>query len=240
MLDHTIKQITTQRRTASVLPKTISSHIFDDLRQRIIRGDFRAGQPLREEEIRDLHGSSRGPIRESLRLLLQTGLVEHAERRGFRVRSYSAQDIRQIYRLRAMLEAQVFAELATLDLDPLWDPMDLCFALMESAWAAGDLDGYFVHKRQYLMTLIDHASNHILGQTLNFVNEVSLPVRYRTLVDQMRNRTHDPVPRHRLIAQHLKDGDFAQAERLTSGAILDSMEHAVRINALIVPDGAAE
>ena len=71
------------------LPTTISDYIFTDLREGIINGTLKPNQTLREEEISLRFGSSRGPIRESLRLLLQTGLVVHQPRKGFKVRDYT-------------------------------------------------------------------------------------------------------------------------------------------------------
>ena len=69
------------------LPQTLSYFILNKLRWRIITGELEPGQPLREKELEADYGSSRGPVRESLRLLLQSGLVEHLPRRGFRVPS---------------------------------------------------------------------------------------------------------------------------------------------------------
>ena len=86
------------------LPTTISDYIFTDLRENIIDGTLKPNQTLREEEISVRFGSSRGPIRESLRLLLQTGLVVHQPRKGFKVRDYTPKQIRQIYTLRANLD----------------------------------------------------------------------------------------------------------------------------------------
>ena len=54
---------------------TISNHILQKLRWRIIVGDLKPVPPLRKQELEAEYGSSRGPIRESQRLLLQTGLV---------------------------------------------------------------------------------------------------------------------------------------------------------------------
>ena len=93
------------------LPTTISDYIFTDLREGIINGTLKPNQTLREEEISLRFGSSRGPIRESLRLLLQTGLVVHQPRKGFKVRDYTPMQIRQIYTLRANLEGLVIMEL---------------------------------------------------------------------------------------------------------------------------------
>ena len=103
----------------SKLPTTISDYIFTDLRESIINGSLKPNQTLREEEISMRFGSSRGPIRESLRLLLQTGLVVHQPRKGFKVRDYTPKQIRQIYTLRANLEGLVIIELEGRELDHL-------------------------------------------------------------------------------------------------------------------------
>ena len=101
------------------LPTTISDYIFTDLREGIINGTLKPNQTLREEEISLRFGSSRGPIRESLRLLLQTGLVVHQPRKGFKVRDYTPMQIRQIYTLRANLEGLVIMELENKELGSL-------------------------------------------------------------------------------------------------------------------------
>lgn len=208
-----------------VLPSTISTHIFKDLRRRIIEGAYAPGQPLKEEEIRELHGSSRGPIRESLRMLLQTGLVEHQPRRGFRVRDYSEEDIRQIYRLRASLEAQVIGELAGRDLQPLLVTVEDCCNVMRSHFERSDLESYFEENRRFHQTIIDFADNRILREVMEYVNEVSLPVRYRVLGDALPSRRS--LTYHERIVGHLRTGEVAEAQRLTEQHILENLPRAL-------------
>ena len=207
------------------LPSTISTHIFRDLRRRIIEGDFAPGQALREEEIRDVHGSSRGPIRESLRLLLQTGLVEHRPRRGFRVRDYTAEDIRQIYRLRATLEAQVVAELAQGDRGALLEALEGSCAVMRDCYERSDLAAYFEENRRFHKILIEGANNRILAEVLDYVTEVSLPVRYRLLGDALPSRRS--LTYHEQIVGYLRAGEIGEARRLTEEHILENLERAV-------------
>ena len=208
-----------------VLPSTISTHIFKDLRRRIIEGAYAPGQPLKEEEIRELHGSSRGPIRESLRMLLQTGLVEHQPRRGFRVRDYSEEDIRQIYRLRASLEAQVIGELAGRDLQPLLVTVEDCCNVMRSHFERSDLESYFEENRRFHQTIIDFADNRILREVMDYVNEVSLPIRYRVLGDALPSRRS--LTYHEKIVAHLRAGEVSEAQKLTEHHILENLERAV-------------
>ncbi|MET0967392.1 MAG: GntR family transcriptional regulator [Nakamurella sp.] len=74
------------------------------LRDEILSGAIEPGARLIEEQICQRFSISRAPLRESLRLLVQQGLVEHLPRRGARVTVWSDEDIRQLFEIRAVLE----------------------------------------------------------------------------------------------------------------------------------------
>jgi DNA-binding GntR family transcriptional regulator len=74
------------------------------LRDEILSGALEPGARLIEEQICQRFSISRAPLRESLRLLVQQGLVEHLPRRGARVTTWSDEDIRQLFEIRAVLE----------------------------------------------------------------------------------------------------------------------------------------
>lgn len=207
------------------LPSTISAHVFKDLRHRIIEGEFAAGQVLREEDLREQYGSSRGPIRESLRLLLQTGLVEHQPRRGFRVRSYTQTDIQQIYRLRASLEAQVIAELAERPLESLLDTLEQICKVMRECFERRDLAAYFRENARFHQAIIDFAENRVLLEVLDYVNEISQPIRYRLLGDALPSRRS--LDYHETIVDLLRAGQVEDAQTLTHDHILENLERAV-------------
>ena len=62
------------------------------------------GTWLREHTVATSLGLSRTPVREALRLLAAKGVVEFVHNRGARVVSWSAEDIDEAYRLRALIE----------------------------------------------------------------------------------------------------------------------------------------
>ena len=70
-----------------------------------------SGTRLRQEALADEFGVSRTPIREALRKLQASGLVELQPHRGALVRAPSAREIRDAYEVRAELEG-LAAELA--------------------------------------------------------------------------------------------------------------------------------
>jgi DNA-binding GntR family transcriptional regulator len=74
------------------------------LREQIASGELEPGTWLREHTAATSLGLSRTPVREALRLLAAEGAVELVHNRGARVVSWSAEDIDEAYRLRALIE----------------------------------------------------------------------------------------------------------------------------------------
>ena len=94
------------------------------LRDEILSGALEPGSRLIEEQICQRFSISRAPLRESLRLLVQQGLVEHLPRRGARVTVWSEEDIRQLFEIRAVLERHAITTALPLRNEPGVDPLD--------------------------------------------------------------------------------------------------------------------
>ena len=86
------------------------------LRTAIAQGLFKPGQRLVERELCALIGVGRTSVREALRQLEAEGLVQTIPHRGPIVSSISADEARQLYEIRALLEGhagRAFAETGT-------------------------------------------------------------------------------------------------------------------------------
>ncbi len=81
------------------------------LHARVLDGALPSGTRLRQEALAEEFGVSRTPIREALRKLQASGLVELHPHRGAFVRGLSPREIRDAYEVRAELEG-LAAELA--------------------------------------------------------------------------------------------------------------------------------
>jgi DNA-binding GntR family transcriptional regulator len=77
---------------------------YDAVRESIVSGEVAPGAWLREPVVATSLGLSRTPVREALRMLAAEGVVELVHNRGARVVEWTAADIDEIYRLRALLE----------------------------------------------------------------------------------------------------------------------------------------
>lgn len=98
-------------------PKSISDQIYESLKERILSNLISPGHRLIENEVAGFYQASRTPIREAFRRLEQDGLVERIPRGGLRVTRITASEIREIFGIRAVLEAYV-GELACDNITP--------------------------------------------------------------------------------------------------------------------------
>lgn len=78
--------------------------VANSLRERITEGRHRPGSALREASLATALDVSRNTVREAFRLLAHEGIVEHVPNRGVRVRTLTASDLADIYRIRRVLE----------------------------------------------------------------------------------------------------------------------------------------
>lgn len=84
--------------------KTLREEIAIVLRNRILRGEIKQGERIKEADFAEEFGISRGPIREAFRQLEQEGLISYSARKGCTVKTISAKDSAESYILRASLE----------------------------------------------------------------------------------------------------------------------------------------
>ncbi len=128
---------------ASSIARTTSAAVTQLLRQSLDHGRWASGQPLRQEEIAAEFGVSRVPVREALFQLQAEGLLRMVPNKGMYVRTVSASELRELFRLRWLLESDVLAEAvprhtaATVNrLETVQAALDKAHAVAD--WIAGD------------------------------------------------------------------------------------------------------
>jgi DNA-binding GntR family transcriptional regulator len=84
--------------------KTQRQRVVDAIQKRILDGDLKPGDPLRQIPLSEEYSVSQSVIRESLQTLEQYGLVTGADIRGFVVREFGRRELIDAYRVREVLE----------------------------------------------------------------------------------------------------------------------------------------
>ena len=120
-------------------PPSLAQSVADQIRDEILSGRLPSGQRLVEARIADTLDVSRGPVREAFKLLCAEGLLEEEPRRGMYVVSLSADDVREIYDLRAALEGRAALLLAGSHRDADIQELHKRLSQLEAAAGRGDI-----------------------------------------------------------------------------------------------------
>jgi len=94
--------------------KSLGDHVFENLKQAIIRGEVAPGDRLVESRIAGVLDISRTPVREAIHKLEREGLLRKLPHGGFTVVHLSREDIEETFGIRCVLESYA-ARLAALN-----------------------------------------------------------------------------------------------------------------------------
>lgn len=83
---------------------TLRQNVVEIIRKKIFIGDYQPGDRVKELELANDLGISRGPIREAIRQLEEEGLLNYITNKGCFVTTLDPKDAWEIYLLRADLE----------------------------------------------------------------------------------------------------------------------------------------
>ena len=128
----------TEATSEGVRTPPLVLQIADRLEQEIVSGRYSEGEWLREQEIADRLGTSRGPVREALRLVEQEGFVESVAWRGMRVVSMSRSELDDLLEVVAALQGLVSRLVSAHASDSEIDEIERMIETMETTLQSPD------------------------------------------------------------------------------------------------------
>jgi DNA-binding GntR family transcriptional regulator len=90
--------------------QTLTTAVADRLRDKILRGEYREGEQLRQHAIAEEFAISRIPLREAFRQLEAEGLIKINDHRGAVVSALSPDEIEELFEIRAALECLILRQ----------------------------------------------------------------------------------------------------------------------------------
>ena len=123
-------------------PRSLADQAADQIRHRIVKGDFQLGEALSETTLAAELGVSKTPIREAFLRLKTEGLVDIQPQRGTFVFRMSAAEVRTLSEFRDVLETSALRLAMRADAPALGQALESSVADMERALAREDPVGY--------------------------------------------------------------------------------------------------
>lgn len=204
---------------------SLSDRVRNALTDAIASGELEPGSALDEQWLADRHGVSRTPVREALRQLQASGLVETIGRRMV-VAQITTQRAMELFEAMAEIEA-VCVRLATYRMTPLERSALLqIHDATEAAATGGDLDSYDRLNQSLHETLYRATHNSVLiEQALNLRSRLSA---FRRVQLRQHGRLLRSRAEHDDLIRAINEGDGEAAARrmrahmLTAARALDA------------------
>jgi DNA-binding GntR family transcriptional regulator len=225
-----VSQIPGDISPQSIARTSTAEEVADALRERILVGELAPGTRLPEIPLAAAFAVSRNTLRDAFRLLGREGLVDHKPHRGGFVAQLEEADVRDLYRIRRILEIAGVRALPTAS-DGARERLRRQLALLETAALAGiwrdsvDHDLAF-HAR--IAGLLESARVDAFFATI--AAQLRFGIAIMNVVDEKY-----ALPGERIVEQHahilaaIDAGDVSQAERLIDDHARESAERMVAI-----------
>ena len=207
---------------AALAPRALYEQVAERLREQIYARVLEPGSWIDEQKLAGEFGISRTPLREALKVLAVEGLVTMKLRRGAYVTEMSADDVRQVYHLLALLESDAAGEVAArasaaqiAELRALHERLEKQVRQREAFFAANE---------QFHLRLLALAGNRWREQIVVDLRKVMKLNRHHSLL--ARGRIAESLDEHRRLMQALERRDAEAAGRLMRAHFESGLEAA--------------
>ncbi|MGC0367409.1 DNA-binding GntR family transcriptional regulator [Rhodococcus sp. 27YEA15] len=199
-----------RRNQAAELTRQAQDHIRD----LIMRRELLPGEKIGQVELARKVGVSRSPLREALRTLESEGIVSYEKNRGYIVARLDVDELAQVYRLRAIIEAELLLSVTRPTPADLTE-LESLNASMASAMEIGDITDLLRFNREFHFAIFDLSPLNLFRREARRLWHLSEGYRATYLwLPETRRRI---VNEHASIVDSLRRFDLAALVELCSG-----------------------
>jgi len=208
---------------AIVESRILSDQVASFLFRELVSGRLHQGERINETHLARTLGISRNPIREALRRLEEHGLLVSTPRRGTSVRTFSKDDIDDIYSLRIVLESFAIEQALPRMTQADHEGLAAIVEAMEVAAHTGNEIGLVENDRLFHRRLCELSGN---SQTLRALLSMQAEMRLLiALIERHFESLHAAATDHWPIVAAMRTGDTAAAVAAIRAHIEDSWKH---------------
>jgi DNA-binding GntR family transcriptional regulator len=201
-------------------PESLPHRLAAWLREDILDGRLEPGVRLVESELVLRSGTSRVPLREAFRILAQDGLLDLSPHRGASVRPLSDRELRELFGVRAAIEAFAAGVAARRGDAAVIAALRDLVRRMRQAVLGEDTASYGRLAAEFHETLVAAGDNAILAGMYAQIR--ARLRRYQSAMSRVPHLPQTSIAEHEAIIAAVAAGDDAAAIALTH-AHLDSL-----------------
>ena len=195
---------------ARLKPRPLYEEVAELLRQRIFAAqpnDMEPGSWIDEMKLSAEYGISRTPLREAIKVLAAEGLVTMKMRRGAYVTEVNEKDLRDVFHLMAVLEADAAGVVAQSATDQQLQELDVMHHQLQKS--VKDRIKFFSINEAFHVKLLQIADNKWAGQMVADLRKVMKLNRAQSLLKA--GRIEESLAEHAVIMAALKTRDVSAA-----------------------------
>ncbi len=186
--------------------------LIDQIKKEIAEGTLKPGDQLEESVLSDRFNLSRTPIREAIRSMVDSGLLETRPRKGAIVRVLSAKELLELFDVAAELEGMACRLAASTLTDAGAEALQSSVEKCQTASEVNDIKGYGRANLQFHSAIHKACDNSWLIEQLK---QIELRINaYRSMPFEVRGRLKKSTEEHKEICQAILDGEGEKARDL--------------------------
>lgn len=181
--------------------------VYQVLRAKILSGELKQGAPLREQEVADLCGVSRTPVRDAMRQLEAEMFIWRSDSQRSFVAEWTLPDLEEVFTLRGLLESHAARRAAERADDEGIERLDRINSAMRSAvsQAVPDIDAFLATNSEFHAAMLDIAASERLKTFLNRL--ILQPIVQRTALRYDKAQLEQSLSEHEELATALRRRD---------------------------------
>lgn len=193
---------------------TRAGYLREEVEALIVEGELQAGERLDESELAKRFGMSRTPVREALKSLLASGLVEMRGRQGVFVAKPSISSLLEMFELMAVLEGICASCAARRSTPAQREELRETHEELVAAFEAKDPDRFYqVNIRFHDLICAASKTTFIAEQTMNLRRRLA---PYRMRVTFKPDRMRASLAEHLRIIEAIENADYKEASAAAS------------------------
>lgn len=204
----------------------LGARAYRALWEDIVRGRIDFGAQLRPDAIAEQLDISVTPVREALHRMERDGLIVKLPYRGWFVREFTEQEVRELYEMRAALESfsvgRACDRITAEELAWLRDHQ----AVGEAALRAGDMEAYRIYNRDLHAAITEAARNTYLSSAMGQLTLQSQMLMAKTI--RLVGRPSRAIEEHREVIDLIAERKKVEAQTLIERHILSALEDILR------------